>query len=75
MLQFIIDKILNYKTYTDRMRIDALLEIDCNNYTNLGSDSTKAEKQEVKKMSRQIYRAIKTVDPVWGEKFLRTMDK
>ena len=75
MLQFIIDKILNYKTYTDRMRIDALLEIDCNNYTNLGSDSTKAEKLEVKKMSRQIYRAIKTVDPVWGEKFLRTMDK
>lgn len=75
MLQFIIDKILNYKTYTDRMRIDALLEIDCNNYTNLGSDSTKAEKQEVKKMSRQIYRAIKTVDPVWGERFLRTMDK
>lgn len=75
MLQFIIDKILNYKTYTDRMRIDALLEIDCNNYTNLGSDSTKAEKLEVKKMSRQIYRAIKTVDPVWGERFLRTMDK
>jgi hypothetical protein len=75
MLQFIIDKILNYKTYTDKMRVDALLEIDCNNHTNLGSDSTKAEKLEVKKMSRQIYRAIKTVDPVWGERFLRTMDK
>lgn len=75
MLQFIIDKILGYKTYTDRMKLDALLEIDCNNYANLGSDSTKAEKLEVKKQSRQIYRAIKTIDPVWGERFLRTMDK
>ena len=75
MLQFMIDKILNYKTYTDKMRIDALLEIDCNNYTNLGSDSTKTERSEVKKQSRQIYRAIKTIDPVWGERFLRTMDK
>ena len=54
MLQFIIDKILNYKTYTDRMRIDALLEIDCNNYTNLGSDSTKAEKLEVKRKERKV---------------------
>jgi hypothetical protein len=57
------------------MKIDALLEIDCNNYANLGIDSTKAEKLEVKKMSRQIYRAIKTKNPVWGERFLRTMDK
>jgi hypothetical protein len=57
------------------MKIDALLEIDCNNYTNLGSDSTKAEKLEVKKQSRQIYKAIKIIDPVWGERFLRTMDK
>ena len=59
MLTFMIDKILNYKTYIDRMKIDALLEIDCNNYANLGIDSTKAEKLEVKKQSRQIYRAIK----------------
>ena len=75
MLTFMIDKILNYKTYTDRMKIDALLEIDCNNYANLGSDSTKAEKLEVKKQSRQIYRAIKTINPAMGERFLRTMDK
>ena len=58
MLQYMIDKILNYKTYTDRMKLDALLEIDCNNYANLGSDSTKAEKLEVKKQSRQIYCSI-----------------
>ena len=57
------------------MKIDALLEIDCNNYANLGSDSTKTEKLEVKKQSRQIYRAIKTINPAMGERFLRTMDK
>ena len=54
MLTFMIDKILNYKTYTDRMKIDALLEIDCNNYANLGSDSTKTEKLEVKKQRDKI---------------------
>lgn len=75
MLQFMIDKILNYKTYTDKMRIDALLEIDCNNYTNLGSDSTKTEILEVKKQSRQIYRAIKSVDKSLGDMLLRAMDK
>lgn len=75
MLQFMIDKILNYKTYTDKMRIDALLEIDCNNYTNLGSDSTKTERLEVKKQSRQIYRAIKTIDKSLGDMLLRAMDK
>ena len=75
MLQFMIDKILNYKTYTDKMRIDALLEIDCNNYTNLGSDSTKTERSEVKKQSRQIYRAIKTIDKSLGDMLLRAMDK
>ena len=42
MLTFMIDKILNYKTYTDRMKIDALLEIDCNNYANLGSEIGRA---------------------------------
>lgn len=75
MLQFMIDKILNYKTYTDKMRIDALLEIDCNNYTNLGSDSTKTEILEVKKQSRQIYRAIRSVDKSLGDMLLRAMDK
>lgn len=75
MLQFMIDKILNYKTYTDKMRIDALLEIDCNNYTNLGSESTKTERLEVKKQSRQIYRAIKTIDKSLGDMLLRAMDK
>lgn len=35
---------------TVKERIDELLRMDANQYTNLGSDSTKAEKAEVKKI-------------------------
>ena len=69
-----IDKILEFKTWNDRQKIDELLRIDCELYTNLGMDSTKAELGEVKKKSRTIYRAIKQVNPMMGTTFLRAMD-
>ena len=69
-----IDKILDFKTWSDRQKIDELLRIDCELYTNLGIDSTKTELGEVKKKSRSIYRAIKQVDSVMGTTFLRAMD-
>ena len=43
-------------------------------YTNLGSDSTKTEKQEVKKNSRIIYRAIKDLDQETGKLLLQHQD-
>ena len=46
-----------------------------NIYCNLGIDSTKTERYEAKKLSRQIYRAIKTLDPEQGHKYLYHMDK
>lgn len=55
-------------------RINQLLEIDAIMYTNLGSDSTKAEKQEVKKNSRIIYRAIKDLDFETGKLLLQHQD-
>ena len=55
-------------------RINQLLEIDATMYTNLGSDSTKADKQEVKKNSRIIYRAIKDLDFETGKLFLQHQD-
>ena len=58
-----------------RERIDSLLEMDANMYTNLGSDSTKAEKEEVKKKSRIIYRAIKELDPYIGSQLIYYQDK
>ena len=56
-------------------RIDSLLEMDANMYTNLGSDSTKAEKEDVKKKSRIIYRSIKELDPYIGSQLIYYQDK
>jgi len=44
-----IEKIESFKTWSDRKKVDELLRIDCNMYTNLGSDSTKTEKETINK--------------------------
>tara|TARA_R100001086_G_scaffold245105_1_gene175598 strand:+ start:71 stop:301 length:231 start_codon:yes stop_codon:yes gene_type:complete len=69
-----IDKIVEFKTWSNKQKLDELLRIDCQQYTNLGSDSTNAEREEVKKYSRKIYRLIKTIDKDLGLKFLHYMD-
>lgn len=69
-----IDKILGFTTWTDKQKLDELLRIDCALYCTLGTESTKTEREAVKKESRRIYRAIKTFDPQSGEMFLRVMD-
>tara|TARA_R110002050_G_scaffold53185_3_gene120982 strand:+ start:1516 stop:1773 length:258 start_codon:yes stop_codon:yes gene_type:complete len=61
-----IRKIQGYKTWSLKRKIDELLEIDANMYTNLGIDSSKSEKENVKKISRKIYRAISLVSPLDG---------
>ena len=60
---------------TDKEKIDKLLELDCNLYTNLGTDSTKTEKQEVKRMSKKIYKAIQTINEPIGKSLLQSVDK
>ena len=70
-----IDKILNYKTIDVNNKIDRLLEIDAINYTNLGIDSTKTQKELVKKESRYIYRAIRSLDKELGDLLLQHQDK
>jgi len=70
-----IDKIVGFKSIRKRVKIDRLLEIDANQYTTLGVDSTKTEKQEVKKNSRYIYRAISKLNKELGTKFLQFQDK
>ena len=60
---------------TDKEKIDKLLEFDCNMYTNLGTDSTKTEKLEVKRMSKKIYRAIQDINEAIGKSLLQSMDK
>lgn len=75
MISYMIDKIMSYTSVSDREKINRLLELDCNMYANLGSDSTKTEKLEVKKNSRAIYRAIKEIDEAVGRSLLEHMDK
>ena len=70
-----IDKILNYKTYSDKQKIDSLLEIDANLYCNLGKETNKTERLEVKRYSKLIYKAIKSINADTGNLFLQHMDQ
>lgn len=69
-----IETILGYTSWNDKRKIDTLLEIDCSLYAHLGTDSTRSEREEVKKKSIEIYRKIKTIDRKLGDEFLLTMD-
>ena len=69
-----IERIYNFKTWSDVRKIDTLLEIDCGLYANLGTDSTKEEKKQVWKKSVEIYRIIKRIDKALGDQFLLTMN-
>tara|TARA_R100001463_G_scaffold105971_1_gene160573 strand:- start:626 stop:856 length:231 start_codon:yes stop_codon:yes gene_type:complete len=69
-----IEKITEFKSWSSRRKLDELLRIDCEQYTNLGSDSSKTEREEVKKYSRKIYRLIRTIDKKLGDEFLHYMD-
>jgi|TARA_B100002019_G_C21096981_1_gene511524 hypothetical protein len=66
-----IDKILGYTSWKDKKKIDTLLEIDADLYTNLGKESSKTQIENVKKASKKIYKAIKTIDEYTGRLLLR----
>ena len=66
-----IDKILGYTSWKDKKKIDTLLEIDAAMYTNLGKESSKTQIENVKKASKKIYKAIKTIDEYTGRLLLR----
>lgn len=68
------DDIAGFTTWADKRKIDQLLQIDCNLYANLGTDSTRAEKDEVKRKSIEIYRTIKKINKELGDEFLLTMN-
>ena len=62
-----INRILSYKSWSIKKRVDALLEEDATLYTMLGIDSTKTEKKRVKMISRKIYKAISRISPEDGK--------
>lgn len=60
---------------TDKQKVDALLELDAFLYTELGVDSTKADKVETRRKSRIIYREIRSIDKKDGNLLLNHLDK
>ena len=69
-----IEDFTGFKSWTDKDKINTLLEIDCSLYAHLGTDSTKSEKEEVKRKSIEIYRTIKTLDKKLGDELLYSED-
>ncbi len=69
-----IDKIVELKTWKRRKKIDELFRIDSWMYTNLGSESTKSEKDEVKRKSKAIYKAVNKINPSIGKSLIFHMD-
>ena len=75
MIEDRIKKIQNYKSWSIKKKVDALLEIDAIQYTNLGIDSTKTEKKQVKTISRKIYKVISAISPLDGYILSAHMDE
>tara|TARA_R110000803_G_scaffold208348_1_gene276947 strand:+ start:385 stop:627 length:243 start_codon:yes stop_codon:yes gene_type:complete len=55
-------------------RTDSILELDAISYTNLGIDSTKAEKNKVKSDSKFLYKQIKGFNEHDGKLLLNHLD-
>ena len=58
-----------------RERTNQLLELDAIQYTNLGTDSKKYEKNKVKSDSKFIYNQLKGFNEVDGNLLLNHLDK
>jgi hypothetical protein len=69
-----IEKIMNYKTWSVKRKIDTLLSIDADMYTNLGITSSREEKNQVKNKSKNIYKTIQKLNPKDGKLLLHSMD-
>ncbi len=74
-LEAYIEEVLSKNSWDEKQKKDELYRIDCKMYTNLGTDSTKADRNEVKKKSRLIYRAIQKINHHEGTQLLQAMDK
>ena len=56
-----------------QQRVDALLKADCSNYTNLGIDSTEAERTLVRGTSKDIYQLVNLIDEETGNLLLNSL--
>lgn len=58
-----------------KKKVDRLLKMDADMYTNMGIDTTTSERKLIKGNSRKIYYAIKKIDTELGTKLIQAMDK
>lgn len=65
-----VDKVVNFSSWNDNKKIHELFRIDSYMYANLGTDSTKREKDDVRRKSRYIYRAIKSINHAIGQELM-----
>lgn len=68
------NKVIDHKRMTNKDKIDNLLELDATLYMHLGVGSTKSQIEQTKKLSRIIYRSIKSIDDALGNSFLMHQD-
>jgi hypothetical protein len=69
-----VDRIINLKTYSVKEKENKLLFINASLQSQLGTDSTKSEKDHVALLARIIFRGIKQIDEPYGKVALRTQD-
>lgn len=74
-LKAIVERTVNYKTLSNKEKINRLLEMTADIWANQGVDSTKTEIADARKRARVIYRGIKELDREMGDLFLRVQDK
>ena len=68
-----IEKVLNFKTWNSKKKIDELFRIDSYMYTTLGVDSSDKERARVERKSKAIYREISKLDSYIGSELLRSI--
>jgi hypothetical protein len=73
-IRHLAEKIYNDYRLSISDKVSELLRLDAIQYTNLGIDSTKTEKNKVKSDSKYIYKQIKKVDDEIGSQLLAAMD-
>ena len=76
-MEFSIENIPNIVkcTYcTKKKKVDRLLKMDADMYTNMGKETPISHRKKVKSNSRKIYYAIKQINPELGTKLIQAMD-
>jgi len=70
-----IKKIANYKTWSVKRKVDTLLEIDANMYTNQGLETSSADRKKTKSLSKKIYKIIMSISSIDGFLLRAHMDE